>query len=106
MYICCVLDGNTHIFTTTQREGPYQIKVCSTNSVQNKFQNYQPCFCSAFSNLSKNGRNQILWYKKFPFPLNWCRTRVGQYRPTAECLQTAVNWHINIRADIKPISLD
>jgi len=25
MYICCVLDGNIHIFTTIQQDGPYQI---------------------------------------------------------------------------------
>jgi len=24
MYICCVFDGNIHIFTTTQRDGPYK----------------------------------------------------------------------------------
>jgi hypothetical protein len=24
MYVCCVLDGNIHIFTTTQRDGHYQ----------------------------------------------------------------------------------
>jgi len=24
MYICCVLHGNIHIFTATQRDGPYQ----------------------------------------------------------------------------------
>jgi len=24
MYICCVSDGDTHIFATTQRDGPYQ----------------------------------------------------------------------------------
>ena len=26
MYICCVLDGNIHIFITTQRDGPYEKK--------------------------------------------------------------------------------
>jgi len=30
MYICCVLDGNIHIFTTTQRDDPYQISVYIT----------------------------------------------------------------------------
>jgi len=29
MYICCVLDGNIHIFTTTQRDGPYKKNVSS-----------------------------------------------------------------------------
>ena len=24
MYICCVLDGNIHIFATTQQDGPFQ----------------------------------------------------------------------------------
>ena len=27
MHICCVLDGNLHIFTTTQRDGPYKKKI-------------------------------------------------------------------------------
>jgi len=25
--ICCVLDGNVHVFTTTQRDSPYKKKV-------------------------------------------------------------------------------
>ena len=27
MYICCVLDGNIHIFTATQRDGPYKKRI-------------------------------------------------------------------------------
>ena len=44
--------------------------------------------------------------QNFLSPQNWYRTRVMKYRPIFVRLQTAVNYILAVRVDIKPIRLN
>jgi len=73
-----------------------RINFKATSDVSAKL--FQSC-----QNMSEIKFDEIV--QNFLSPQNWYRTRVMKYRPIFVRLQTAVNYILAVRMDIKPIRL-